>query len=247
MVFALPALESSAFVGFRFPGEIAVFLAGVLAFEGRIGLASAILAAVGSARLIPRLPSSGSRPGYSHETMIGAPAPPGSLFPYEAATALGALGSTIGSQLGGLPAGILTWHPDGREWCINEVMGHLIEAERRGFAGRIMEILDQDEPTFVPWDQAAVARARDDCRRDPSDLLLEFATVRAESAGLVARLTDTDLARGGMHPAVGRLRVVDVVHEWLHHDANHLRQILANVQAAVWPHMGNAQRFSQPG
>lgn len=33
MVFALPALESSAFVGFVFPGEIALILGGVLAFE----------------------------------------------------------------------------------------------------------------------------------------------------------------------------------------------------------------------
>jgi len=27
-------------------------------------------------------------------------------------------------------------------------------------------------------------------------------------------------------------------------DRNHLRQILANVQAFAWPHMGNARRFS---
>src|SRR5436309_4759480 len=46
LVFALPALEASAFVGFVFPGEIAVLLGGVLAFQGRISLAAAIAAAV---------------------------------------------------------------------------------------------------------------------------------------------------------------------------------------------------------
>jgi hypothetical protein len=30
------------------------------------------------------------------------------------------------------------------------------------------------------------------------------------------------------------------------HDRNHIRQMLANVQAFAWPNMGNAQRFSQP-
>ena len=40
VVFLLPALEASAFVGFVFPGEIAIILGGVLAFEGRIGLAA---------------------------------------------------------------------------------------------------------------------------------------------------------------------------------------------------------------
>jgi hypothetical protein len=38
--------------------------------------------------------------------------------------------------------------------------------------------------------------------------------------------------------------VSDLLHEWVHHDRNHFRQLLANVQAAAWPHMGNARRFS---
>src|SRR5207244_1823004 len=46
IVFLLPALESSAFLGFLFPGEIAVLLGGVLTFEGRISLGAAIAAAV---------------------------------------------------------------------------------------------------------------------------------------------------------------------------------------------------------
>src|SRR5437879_1712447 len=49
LVFAVPALEASAFVGFVFPGEIAVILGGVLAFEHRISLPAAIGAAVGGA------------------------------------------------------------------------------------------------------------------------------------------------------------------------------------------------------
>ena len=41
-----------------------------------------------------------------------------------------------------------------------------------------------------------------------------------------------------------RLSVEDLLHEWIHPDANHLRQAYANVQAYVWPRMGNARRFS---
>ncbi len=44
VVFALPALESSAFIGFIFPGEIALILGGVLAYEGNVSL-GAVLAA----------------------------------------------------------------------------------------------------------------------------------------------------------------------------------------------------------
>jgi undecaprenyl-diphosphatase len=46
IVFLLPALEASAFVGFVFPGEIAVLLGGVLAASGRVALPAAAAAAV---------------------------------------------------------------------------------------------------------------------------------------------------------------------------------------------------------
>ena len=49
IVFAVPALEASAFLGFFFPGEIAVLLGGVLAFEGQVPLGSVIVAAVAGA------------------------------------------------------------------------------------------------------------------------------------------------------------------------------------------------------
>ncbi len=49
IVFLVPALEASAFLGFLFPGEIAVLLGGVLAFHGRVPLAAVIVAAVAGA------------------------------------------------------------------------------------------------------------------------------------------------------------------------------------------------------
>ena len=49
VVFLLPALEASAFVGFLFPGEIAVILGGVLAFQGRISLPATLAVAIGGA------------------------------------------------------------------------------------------------------------------------------------------------------------------------------------------------------
>ena len=62
----------------------------------------------------------------------------------------------------------------------------------------------------------------------------------------MAGLAAADLTRGGQHPKVGFLTVADLLHEWVFHDRNHIRQMLANVQAFAWPHMGNARRFSEP-
>ncbi len=49
VVFALPALESSAFVGFIFPGEVALILGGVMAYEGRVSLAAVLAAGIAGA------------------------------------------------------------------------------------------------------------------------------------------------------------------------------------------------------
>lgn len=49
VVFALPALESSAFLGFIFPGEMAVLLGGVVASQGHVPLAGVLAAGIGGA------------------------------------------------------------------------------------------------------------------------------------------------------------------------------------------------------
>jgi hypothetical protein len=152
--------------------------------------------------------------------------------------------TTLNAEVAALSTGALAWHPAAGEWCVKEVLGHLIETERRGFAGRIRIILARQDPQLEGWDQNAVVAARRDCERDVSALLGELATMRQDSVRLVKGLRDADLARGGHHPVVGDLRVGDLLNEWIHHDLNHVRQILANVQAYVWPHLGNAQKFS---
>ncbi len=138
----------------------------------------------------------------------------------------------------------LSWHPAEGEWCINEILGHLLEAERRSFAGRIQQIVEQPGRRLVTWDQAQVAEDRRDCERDGHELVQEFAEARAEGVRLVEALRADQLALSGDHPDVGNLRVTDVLHVWLHHDRNHVKQLFGNVQAYVWPHMGNAQQFS---
>jgi len=166
------------------------------------------------------------------------------LQPHQVASLLRAVGTAIQQELIALPEEFAAWHPAEGEWCIKETLGHIIESERRGFAGRIRRILEADTPALQGWDQVQVARERRDCERPLTDVLNEFLSQRDDSVRLVAGLKAADLERGGQHEKVGYLRVQDLLHEWIHHDRNHFRQILANVQAAVWPHMANAQRFA---
>jgi hypothetical protein len=166
------------------------------------------------------------------------------LAPGEVARMIESAAAAIRAEFTAHPDDVLAWHPAPGEWCAKEVLGHLIESERRGFAGRIRLILASAEPALEGWHQVEIARARRDCERPAADLIAELDALRRGSIALVARLSDPDLKRGGRHPGVGHLRVGDLLHEWVHHDRNHLRQMLANVQAAAWGHMGNARRFT---
>jgi hypothetical protein len=166
------------------------------------------------------------------------------LPPPQVAALLESAVAALRAELAALPEAVLAFHPAAGEWCAKEVLGHLIEAERRGFAGRIRIVLGADTPRLETWDQGEVARARGDCQRPAAALLDELAALRRDSAALVRGLRPADLPRGGQHPTVGLLSVADLLQEWVHHDRNHIRQILANVQAYVWPAMGNAQKFS---
>ncbi len=172
-------------------------------------------------------------------------APDVALSPAALAGLLAASAATIAAEMRALGREA-SWHPAPGEWCANEVLGHILEAERRGFNGRIRTLLAEPEPNLTGWDQQAVAAARHDCDADSEALLDEFLALRADSVELVRSLAPADLDRSGTHGVVGRLTIADVAGEWVHHDRNHVRQMLANTQARVWPQMGNARQFSAP-
>ena len=142
-----------------------------------------------------------------------------------------------------LPDRAVAHHPGSRKWCIKEVLGHLSEEDKRDFVGRIEMMLHESEPCLNLNDQDEVARERHDCGKDIHELLDEFTTIRAASVRFVEQLSATDLQRGGMHPRIGLIRVRELLHEWVYHDLNHIRQIEGNAQSLLWNHLGNMRGF----
>ncbi len=175
----------------------------------------------------------------------GAPPPqtPGELVPAQVAALLESTCALLEAEIGALGDDVARWHPAPGEWCVNECLGHMIEAEKCGFFGRITRTLEKDRPFEEPWDQIAVAKERQDCDRVPQSLFMELMGLRHRSVAMVRALRADQLDRACVHRKVGELRVRDLLHEWVHHDRNHTKQILANVQERVWPHMGNSQKF----
>ena len=163
------------------------------------------------------------------------------LTPEEVASLLRATGDSVRSELTGMADDVASWHPKPGEWCVNECVGHIIETEARGFAGRIQRILEVPGRIERSWDQAQVQRDRNDDVRPMAEILESFSDMRAESIKMIEGLMNTDLDKACVHEEVGELRVEDLLHEWVYHDANHHRQLLAVLQAYVWPALGNGR------
>lgn len=161
----------------------------------------------------------------------------------ETHTLLGTTPVLLQTILKALPERLTRYQPMPADWSINEVIGHLIEAERRGFAGRIRLILNEEHHVCIGWDQNQVARDRQDNDKEALDLFNEFATMRQESNLLVSTLLPAQLPRFATHPKVGTVSVQELLCEWVYHDLNHLKQIESNISAWYWQQMGNTQRF----
>jgi shikimate kinase len=174
-------------------------------------------------------------------------APP--LSPGAVAWLLEASLSSFEAELLAMGDELAAWHPVPGAWCAREIVGHVIEADRRGFSGRIGRILEAagDAPIEESgWDQAAVAADRRDCERSLEGLAAELRAVREPGLVLLRSLGERELSLRARHQTVGEVTVGELLQEWVFHDRNHLRQLLANAQARVWPVMGNTRRFTDP-
>src|SRR5688572_33325727 len=96
----------------------------------------------------------------------------GALTPAQIAALLESTCALIEGEVNALGDEGAQWHPEPGVWCVNECVGHLIEAERRGFAGRIRDMI-AGRP-LAAWDQEAVARERTDGARMNQRPSMEF-------------------------------------------------------------------------
>jgi hypothetical protein len=144
--------------------------------------------------------------------------------------------------MGALDDDLLAWRPAADEWCIKEIIGHLIETDRLAFRGRIELMLAHEHPALGGMDVHGVATARQDDGRPLGELLAELRAERALAAPLVAGLTRAELERTGAYAKLGELRVADLVYEWPFHDAAHLTQMQEIIRLRALPGMSAAMQ-----
>ena len=122
----------------------------------------------------------------------------------------------------------------------HDVVGHLITGERTDWIGRVRMILERGaaEP-FSKFDRYAHFDVSEG--KEIGVLLDEFELLRWENLRALRKmsLTRADLAKQGLHPALGRVTLEQLLATWAVHDLNHIAQIAkamaAQYERAVGP------------
>ncbi|HTK95655.1 MAG TPA: DinB family protein [Terriglobales bacterium] len=113
-----------------------------------------------------------------------------------------------------------------KTWSAYDIVGHLIHGEKTDWIPRARRILHSGES--VPFDKFdREAQFRDSEGKTLPALLDEFARLRAENLALLRgmKLQPADLAKRGMHPALGSVTLSELLAGWPVHDLTHLHQL----------------------
>jgi hypothetical protein len=130
----------------------------------------------------------------------------------------------------GLPDGLMLANYGPGTWSPHEVIGHLIHGEKTDWMPRARLILEVgDAIAFEPFDRDGhIALCRE---KTTAELLDLFESLRmANLAELRSMpLKQADLARRGLHPALGPVTLSQLLATWVVHDLNHIAQVCKGI------------------
>lgn len=124
-----------------------------------------------------------------------------------------------------LPEDWLHANEGGESFSAFEVVGHLISGERSDWIGRAQHILDGSSEPFRPFDR--FSHRTEFAGRPMGELLDTFATLRAANVGTLEafELSEEQLELPGLHPALGPVKLRQLLATWVVHDEGHIAQI----------------------
>jgi hypothetical protein len=110
------------------------------------------------------------------------------------------------------------------KWSVRQLVAHLADAELVG-AHRMRQVVAEEGPTLVAYDQDAWAANLDYARRKPKQSLETFRRIRAETYDLLKGLPEAAFERCGNHTENGRMTLRQLLEGYADHAESHARQL----------------------
>lgn len=112
-------------------------------------------------------------------------------------------------------------------WNVSEVIDHLIEGEKNNWIPRVkMILLDGESQPFPSFDRFSHLHAAS--QQSLVQKLNEFKTLRTENLAELKALIEPErhLELTGVHPALGVVKIRELLSTWVVHDLTHMAQIV---------------------
>lgn len=117
---------------------------------------------------------------------------------------------------------------DGEDgWTILEIICHVRDYQDI-FMDRAQRMLNEDNPTLIPYDadaREAMIVEREYANQNLLDVFNEYVATRHKFIEWLQSLDDADLDRIGTHPMTGTISVATPIYHTTLHDADHTEQI----------------------
>ncbi|MCB9883205.1 MAG: DinB family protein [Planctomycetes bacterium] len=128
-----------------------------------------------------------------------------------------------------LDEGTLHHRPGPASWSVLEIVGHLLDEERKDFRPRLQSLLEDPGREWRP-----IAPAQDVVdgayhERALGELLAAFVEERGRSLAWLDDLRDPDWNLTYQHRTLGPIQAGDLLLSWASHDLLHVKQITRRV------------------
>ena len=120
------------------------------------------------------------------------------------------------------------------KWSIRQIIAHVADAEMVG-AHRLRQVIAEDNPTLIAYDQDAWTKNLDYARRRPQQSFDTFQRIRAENYELLKTVPAAGWNRTGNHTENGPMTVLRLVEGYTGHAESHAKQ-LQEIRAAFMRH-----------
>ena len=110
------------------------------------------------------------------------------------------------------------------KWSIRQIVAHLADAELVG-GHRFRQVIAEDNPTLIAYDQDAWTRRLGYASRKPKDSLESFRRLRRENYDLLKALPEDAFTRTGDHTENGSMTLRGLLEGYARHAETHAAQM----------------------
>jgi uncharacterized damage-inducible protein DinB len=107
------------------------------------------------------------------------------------------------------------------KWSIFENIVHL-QTYQHTFIKRVRLILDEDNPFFERYTAEADPLFHDNCGKSTREIMQDLLAIRKDMSAGILSFKEADFKKTGVHPAFGKMTLVQWLNFFLLHEAHHL-------------------------